>query len=332
MTSKYQIAKHNHNIAIDIVKCLACIMITNSHMNILYIHPYEKLATGGAIGDALFFFCSGFTLFLGRLDRFDNWYKRRLIRIYPTIFAWGILWSCFLGVHRSMFLLITCWDYWFISCILIFYIVLYFIRKYISKHLTLVLCLSFIVATIVYFIWERDLNYSMYGETNMKRIYFFIPMLIGAIAGKRYGDNRVILQNLKWKDIAFLILSIVSFYVFCAFKKSTAYNDLQIVSLLPLSGVVYYIYKLCASKSIGDLMNKHYVKFPIKVIGSLCLEVYFVQMYVFTDSLNWLFPLNLPINFVMVLCCAYILRCASRIFLQTFQENKYSWQSVFQLY
>ena len=53
------------DISIDILKCIAAIMITNSHMDILY-GDYSYLATGGAIGDALFFFCSGYTLFLGR--------------------------------------------------------------------------------------------------------------------------------------------------------------------------------------------------------------------------------------------------------------------------
>ena len=68
------------NIGIDILKCFAAIVITNSHMDILY-PKFGALATGGAIGDALFFFCSGFTLFLGRMGRFDNWYKRRINRI-----------------------------------------------------------------------------------------------------------------------------------------------------------------------------------------------------------------------------------------------------------
>lgn len=42
------------DISIDILKCIAAIMITNSHMDILY-GDYSYLATGGAIGDALFF-------------------------------------------------------------------------------------------------------------------------------------------------------------------------------------------------------------------------------------------------------------------------------------
>ena len=78
------------NISIDILKCIAAILITNSHMGPLY-GKYSILATGGAIGDVLFFFCSGFTLFLGRMGRFDNWYKRRIHRIYPTVFAWAIV-------------------------------------------------------------------------------------------------------------------------------------------------------------------------------------------------------------------------------------------------
>ena len=52
-------------IAIDILKVFAVLLVINSHMEVCY-HPYEMLATGGAIGDALFFFCSGFTLLLGR--------------------------------------------------------------------------------------------------------------------------------------------------------------------------------------------------------------------------------------------------------------------------
>ncbi|MEQ3142896.1 hypothetical protein AAAZ42_19265 [Bacteroides ovatus] len=43
------------NISIDILKCFAALIITNSHMDILY-PKFGALATGGAIGDALFSF------------------------------------------------------------------------------------------------------------------------------------------------------------------------------------------------------------------------------------------------------------------------------------
>ncbi len=69
--------------SVDVLKFLAALLITNSHMEILY-GEYSFMATGGAIGDALFFFCSGYTLFLGRNASFFNWYKRRINRIYPV--------------------------------------------------------------------------------------------------------------------------------------------------------------------------------------------------------------------------------------------------------
>lgn len=51
-------------------------------MGILF-PKYGSLVTGGAIGDGLFFFCSGFTLFMGRQDGFPNWYKDELTEFIP---------------------------------------------------------------------------------------------------------------------------------------------------------------------------------------------------------------------------------------------------------
>ena len=47
----------------DILKFIACLAITNSHFDVVY-GPLSPIATGGAIGDILFFFASGFTIFL----------------------------------------------------------------------------------------------------------------------------------------------------------------------------------------------------------------------------------------------------------------------------
>lgn len=105
------------NIGIDILKFFAALLITNSHMELLY-GKYSAFATGGAIGDVLFFFCSGFTLFLGRMGRFDNWYKRRINRIYPTVFAWAILSAFFFNQHQSMDYTIIHGGGWFVTCII----------------------------------------------------------------------------------------------------------------------------------------------------------------------------------------------------------------------
>lgn len=77
---------NSRDIAVDIVKSLAVFLIINSHADVCYPR-FSVLATGGAIGDSLFLFVSGFTLFLGKQVRFDNYYKRRINRIYPSAIA-----------------------------------------------------------------------------------------------------------------------------------------------------------------------------------------------------------------------------------------------------
>lgn len=89
------------NLSIELLKFIAVIIVVNSHFDPLYGEEYHYMATGGAIGDALFFFASGFTLFLGRLGRFDNWYKRRVRRIYPSVLAWFFVCSLLFEVKYS---------------------------------------------------------------------------------------------------------------------------------------------------------------------------------------------------------------------------------------
>ena len=78
------------NLSIELFKFIAVVLVINSHMELLY-GKYSFLATGGAIGDCMFFFASGFTIFLGRGGTFDNWYKRRIRRIYPSLMAWALI-------------------------------------------------------------------------------------------------------------------------------------------------------------------------------------------------------------------------------------------------
>ena len=107
------------DIGIDIIKLLAALLITNSHMNNYYPDSISFLGTGGAIGDALFFFCSGFTLFLKPMGRFDNWYKRRISRIYPTAICWILFSVVFLGDDKTISSALSWSGGWFFKCIMI---------------------------------------------------------------------------------------------------------------------------------------------------------------------------------------------------------------------
>lgn len=315
------------NIGIDILKFFAALLITNSHMGMLY-GKYDILATGGAIGDVLFFFCSGFTLFLGRMGRFDNWYKRRINRIYPTVFAWAILSAFFFNLHQSMDYTIIHGGGWFVTCIMLYYVMLYFIQRFLLHHLKWVFGIVALICIAWYFIMDRPADYNMYGATYFKWGHYFLFMLLGAMMG---------ISQKQWKfnfktDFIKLIGSIFIYYaILFAGRIYTLFSELQIISLIPLLFIVYYFYKVCSSDTLKKWYTNRYIGWSIKFIGGLCLEIYLVQGVLFTENMNHIFPINILIMFLIIFAVAYLLRCGSRIFSQTFKDGEYDWQAVFKL-
>lgn len=313
------------NIGIDILKFFAALLITNSHMELVYGN-YSMLATGGAIGDVLFFFCSGFTLFLGRMGRFDNWYKRRINRIYPTVFAWAILEAFIFNQHYGMYYIIIHGGGWFVTCIMIYYVILYMIKRFIFNQLRLVFIIASIITIIWYLMIDRPENYNMYGGTYFKWCHYFLFMLLGAMMGVSKKE----LKSSFGYDLMKLIGSVVIYYaILFSGRIYSICSELQIVSLIPLLYIVYYSYKVCNSETMKRLYNNKMLGWCIKFVGGLCLEIYLVQYTLFTDKMNSIFPLNIIIMFVIIIFVAYILRCLARIFSQTFKDGDYDWKKIF---
>ena len=325
------------NVSIDLLKCLAALLITNSHMDLLY-GKYSFLGTGGAIGDVLFFFCSGFTLFLkpmGGITYFPDWYKRRINRIYPTVLAVAIL-SCLLrDSHRDIIDIIIHGGGWFVSCIMLYYIAIFVIGAYMKNKIFIISLLVVIGSGIwFYSIYQmpdyQTPDFNMYGTAHYLRwLLFFIFMLLGAKMG-------TIVQNVKsnpTKDAILLMLNIIGFYaIYVLPRKFDSISALQFFSFLPLLGTVYYFYKVGASDWAKKLYQNKIGNFTIRFIGGLCLEIYLIQGFLFTDRMNNIFPLNIVIMFIMIFIAAYFTRCLSRFISQTFKDTPYDWGKIIELY
>ena len=315
---------HKRNIAIDVMKFFAALLITNSHMGIMYT-KFSSLATGGAIGDAIFFFCSGFTLFLGQERRFDNWYKRRISRIYPTVIAWAIVTAFFINESYSVNDCITKGGGWFIPCIMVYYIIIYFVRKLFKTKLWLAFLLAS-AFTIFYYYLSGDYHcISIYGETGFRLVFFFLYMLLGAIVGQNY-------QNIKMRMPAiWLFASLVLFNALLLIRGRLDIlldSFINIMSLIVLFVICISLYACCNAKVVKKIYESKF-GLVIQFIGGLCLEIYVVQHAIITTSLNNIFPLNIFIVFVAIVLSAYILKCLSRLFLQTFQTGDYNWRAIF---
>lgn len=323
---------NSRNFSIDVLKCLAALLITNSHMELLY-GKYNYLATGGCIGDALFFFISGFTLFLKPMEgvtSFPDWYKKRINRIYPSLIAVAFLGALFFNVHRDVIDIALAKGYWFVSCIMLYYVGIYFVGSY-CKDKIFVVSLLVAIGTAIWFSFEcHETGFSIYGRHYYIRwLLFFMFMLWGAKVGML--TDKIKINPLL--DFVKLLLYVAIFYGL--FICGTRFNNLvvfQYFSFMPLLCIMYYCYKVCASKISERIYRSRAGSFVIRFVGGLCLEIYIVQGFLFTDKMNSLFPLNILIMFLVIFVVAYLTKCLARFLLETFKDSHYDWGRIFSLY
>ena len=218
---------------------------------------------------------------------------------------------------------------WFVTCIMIYYVILHLILKFAFNHLKIVLGISLLVSLVWYLVIDKPVGYNMYGATYFKWCHYFSFMLLGAILGVRICVGNVSLL----KDSSLMIGCLILFYgILLMGRKFTLVYDVQIVSLVPLMGVTFYFYKMCNSEQLKTMYQSKWIGPVMKTISGLCLEVYFVQSVLFTARFNRWFPFNLFIMFIVILIVAYILRCHARWFSQTFREGDYEWKIIFKLF
>lgn len=342
------------NKAIVLFKFFAALLITYSHMELLF-PKFRGLVTGGAIGDGLFFFCSGFTLFLGRDGGFLNWYKRRVSRIYPSIIMWALLSAVAFGWKWYVTDLITTPRYWFIPCIMIYYAIFYVIRKYLMQHIKMVFVGSLLIITALSF-FILDMNQSvMYAQVSFMRIYYFMFMLLGAITALdlRKSDNEMIFGGLRRmcvggknkrrlgvikkelnvsRSFSLFCISIVLYYAcMAAYKLDPLYCHFQMVSLIPLLLAIYFFFMFCSCEKMVKVFDKALSGNVVYFISSLTLEIYLVQYALFTDKMNFMFPLNLPVTYMMIFVVAYGLKVLSQVFSQLFSKENIEVKKLFSL-
>lgn len=344
--------KSKRNISIDILRFFAVLLITNSHFDEEYV-CCKELATGGAIGDALFFFCSGYTLFLGRFGRFDTWYKRRIRRIYPSVIGLGITVLLLYHTDFSLSKLLTDGAGWFVSCIMIYYVLLYFVRRYAINNMKVVYGISGALVLFWYALFFEPahtfiqhvsfLNWMVFCEpmdkvwiyqwNYFKWGFFFLFMLFGAELGLREKENGIRGERNFLKILVKLMASVIGFYLLPLISlRYPVVQNYLLISLMPLAAICFYLYQLCQTRVLLRLMQRKRLGWCIKAIGGLCLEIYLVQPFVRTTALNFLFPLNILILFVAIVVVGYLCRSIGRWFQQTFSsEEGYDWKAIFKI-
>ncbi len=305
--------------AIDFVKCLAALLIVNSHLDSFYPVDLRSLATGGAIGNSLFFYCSGYTLAQGRLLSFTAWYKRRLSRILPTFLVCTIVCS---------YLLVTPWwstaaAFWFVRCILAHYAALYVIRTRLMEHKTIVWIATAALIVGWWMLMENPQD-DIYDAAYFLWLHYFPCTLLGlfaAFSSRRPSPSR------SAAVAAFLVFAYYAIRFIAV--GSVEFGALQLLAVAVVALLPHYLVNAARTPAVTVLMDSH-VGRAVRFVGGLSLEIYLIHFLIASRGSDLVFPLNVIQIFIVTILAAYLMRVLTRFMLQTFNgEEKYDFKALF---
>ena len=245
------------------LRFVAIVCIANSHLDALY--PVPLLATGGAIGNALFFMLSGYGLFLSATihDKpFLPWYKRRILRIYPSLWLATILLiviaqSAWRALDFWGFVRLFVWptDYWFIAALMVFYVIFFIVLKMKNYKYFLIGIFILIIPYLFFYLTQVDLSkYSIEGPGYFKWIFYLQTMFFG---GYLAGRSRF-KQPSFFKDGLALIFFIALYYGILFFMSKFGGWQFQVVTHALMFPLLFFFLRFAESKEINALVqSKH---------------------------------------------------------------------------
>ena len=247
------------------------------HFTFTQIKPLGFIAQYGFAGVEIFMLVSGLGLFYSLHSNHDIFlfYKKRLLRIFPTYYLLGILASILIFHDNIIDYFLRCstlgfwtggiyWE-WYIPSIVLLYLISPIIKYILDKKyfiLLLCLCISILVITY-YIICQRNI---------LDRVHFFflyrIPAFVLGMACAYWIKN-----NISTKYYYAFLLAGIPFFIWIFPQHHQFYNFkyFSLLFLLPLFTIIF----IFISKHI-ECINP-----IIKLIGNASLEIYLIQSLFF---------------------------------------------------
>lgn len=311
---------------ITLLRALAACLITNAHYTDVY--PIDLIASGGLLGDVIFFGVSGYCLYNIR-QSFPRWYGKRLIRCYLPVILITALYLL-LGSYKItseqsfIYWFIYPTYYHFIASIVLLYVLYYFVIKtpFLKTHIGSIMAVTAILYVAVYLLfYDRSYYHIDNVREPMIRFLFFECMLLGAWF-KQHDEK---FRNKQ--SLLSLLGVLLSFCVYFAckltFSKYQAFSQLQGINQIVLFAFLFFIFR--ASSGYDCVLEKlpPLIKRVIRFIADITLEIYLVQ-YVLIDLLRTVapFPLNWIAITASILLAATALHYIVKFLLSIFKGPK----------
>ena len=321
------------NPAISLVKLIAMLLIIHSHSDILFPKRIAFLATGGALGNELFFLVGGYLYSTKR--SFAQTTCRRFIRLYIPTYIMTLALYVFriipLGGLTSpkevIYRLIWPTSFWFVSSIFANGVLFHALLKqsvFSTPKKAFYFAIIFLIANIgIYYlfipnkeVWIVE-DYKFFnGMFYYKCIYSFAIFCCGyLIKYLEFNGKLRINEKLLFPG------AVSSFAVFYIFKyllnRCIIPMRWQILSQ-PITGICVVFILLWILKS--NLINRWLSVSKkaaniVNILGEITLEAFLVQFEIVSviNKLQIVFPANYFLNVIAIIAAAYIFHRVNNI-------------------
>lgn len=299
---------------IDVLRAVACALITNSHFHGVY--PID-IAFGGCPGNCLFFLVSGFLFARKDLKNthFVPWYSRKLLRLHiPLTITYAI--SVLTGyekVNVLMFLIPIIYNKWFITAIAILYAMCFIIHKYLSNYRLLFIGADILIYAVLYFCVFDTSVFFVERRLVFLVLYGYIVMEIGWYI-YIYGLQRVSEKTLSASCFGIAIVSLTAFLGMKLLISSGSEMALQLQFLTQIFSISFaasfFVVVSGLEKEIMSFLERIKLKKFLMTVGKSTLEIYLVQFFIISKFI----AIRFPINFLLI-CTSIVMAgwCVNQI-------------------
>lgn len=299
------------------LRAIGIILILNSHLDGYY--PIQYLATGGAIGNSIFFFLSAFGIYLSQQSNgkpFKDWFAGRISRIYPSL--WIVLFFLAMPIMISngqlhvldIFPFMGTFfnpPYWFLQLLLVYYLLSYHLLKNTQMRTTVALFLALSVIYILYYSMCLDLSKWSLEKLPLDLIHYFMIFLFGIFIASK---NKDIVYS-GYCNYLILIFLVVLIYTHKFMILKGLYPEFQIIQQAAMYPIVYYLLKISRSPFIMNSVMKSKITEPIiQFISNHTLEIYMIHETINQQVINLklIFPCNLLFFLTLTLIFSAIVK------------------------
>ncbi len=294
---------------INLLRVLAAVCITNSHF--ANVWPVSGIASGGMLGDVLFFAISGYCLYHSdfKFRDFGKWYIKRIRRIYVTVVLIALITGLFTGFPETarewihMFVYPT--QYHFVASIMVLYILYYiwmhFLKRWRIKIWVSGLIYYIVVLAIYCLIFDKSWYHIDVVEEHFIRFLFFGAMLIGAHIREttQDRDTQKLQQNI-WKSSGICIVTVILYFAVRLAVPRFEMFSVQFLTWIAILLALYFIFRWAESLEPILIRWPEKLQGVLSFIAGITLQIYLVQFPIINRFDALPFPVNLLVIAVMI--------------------------------